>query len=149
MRGRPAIKTVVSTASSSQFIVRTRKPLTDSLVSSLFINCYFCIEALGQQLSIPSLCPLFLNVFPSGVPVPTRNFKPKHPNLAAFSVEDRQPARPLSTWCPAHPHPNSSCLQSMCLEGICPARPLPVLSPLFGGICDSELLYFGKMTRLE
>ncbi|KAM7323372.1 hypothetical protein ACRRTK_017478 [Alexandromys fortis] len=53
MRGRPAIKTVVSTASSSQFIFRTRKPLTDSLVSSLFINCYFCIEALGQQLSSP------------------------------------------------------------------------------------------------
>lgn len=139
MRGRPAIK-LSSPSSQPPFSssLEPLKPLKRLYFPFLFINCYFCIEALGQQLSSPSLCPLFLNVFPSWVPVPTRNFKPKHPNLAALSVEDRRPARPLSTRCPAPPPPSSSSPQSMCLEDACSTRlSSQSPSPVFGGLCES------------
>lgn len=137
--GQASNKTVDSpVASSFSSSLEPSEPLRRLFIFPfLFINCYFCIEALGHQLSSPSLCPLFLNVFPSGVPVPTRDFKPKYPNLAALSVEDRRPARPLSTRCPAHPTSSSS-PQSMCLEAACSARlssQIPL--PLFGGLCES------------
>lgn len=141
MRGRTAIK--LSSPSSQppySSSLEPLKPLKRLYFPFLFINCYFCIEALGQQLSSPSLCPLFLNVFPSWVPVPTRNFKPKHPNLAALSVEDRRPARPLeyTVSCPPQPPTSSSSPQSMWLEDACPTRlSSQSPSPVFGGRCES------------
>ena len=128
------------------FIIRTLSTIEKTFFFSFSLYCYFCIEALRQQLSSPSLCPLFLNVFPSRVPVPTRHFKPKHLNLAALSVEDRRMYRSVHDVLPRVPAPPAlSAWRMPALLGCSPSLP----SPLFGGLLLlSELLYSEKKNKL-
>lgn len=90
------------------------------LVFLLFFVFFFSMFPFRDSLSPPGI------------------FKPKHPNLAAFSVEDRRPARPLSTWCPDHP-PAPPALSGPCPGDPCPSQASPPgpPSPPFDRLCES------------